>query len=261
MIDYSFNYKSDSLNLDQVSNAGLFIKAGRADFSFLIAENGRLLAWKDKCAVSELSDNAQLAYIIQLKYKQVTVGIAPDALTLVPSAVFTQAHAGDYARFLDVKADDMAYAAKLDADNEIIYKTDHTFIAFLLSRVDTKVSVPADRGWIDTIAKTEPNNHTLYMDCTDGRITLLNFNGGKVRFYNVFDAETADDIIYYSLFAASRLDMQPDYTSVVVSGHIAAGDFAKLSEFFRTVKYNDTRVLEIPTGVPAHQILSLSTLA
>jgi len=261
MAEYSFTYRNNSLDLSRTTDTELFIKASRAGFSFLIVSNGTLLAWKDDCPISELSDNHELALIMASPFKQVTIGIAPEALTLVPSTIFADENVGDYARFLDVMPDDRIFAGKLDADNEVVYKTDYTFLNFLVSRFSLQSTVPADRGWIAAIAKTEPANYNIFIDVAGEQITILNFKNEKLRFYNVFKAEDVNDIIYYSLFVAQRLDIQPEYSQLCISGHIAARDFEKLGEFFRTVKYNDLKVFEVPAGVPSHQILSLAALA
>lgn len=261
MAEYSFTYRNNSLDLSRAHDTELFIKAGRATFSFLIISKGILLAWKDNCAISELSDSYELAHIMASGFKQVTIGIAPEALTLVPSTIFANENVGDYARFLDIMPDDRVFAAKLDADNQLVYKTDYTFLNFLVSKFNLQATIPADRGWIAAIAKTEPANYAIFVDITGDQIAVTNFKNGALRFYNCFKAEDVNDIIYYCLFVAQRLEIQPEYSQLIISGHIAAKDFEKLSEFFRTVKYNDLKVFDLPAGVPSHQILSLAALA
>lgn len=261
MSGYSFTYRSEIFDLDKAYDAELLIKASRAEFSFLIISKGVLLAWKDRTAISEISNDHELATVLAANFKQVTIGLLPDALTLVPSQLFAVERVGDFARFLDVMPDDKVFAAKLDADNQLIYKTDHTFINFLVSKFNLAPTIPADRGWIHAIAKSEPVNYAIYMDVTEGQISLLNFNGGDIRFYNCFKTEDINDIIYYTLLVAQRLDIQPDYASLVISGNLAVSDMDKLKEFVRVVKTNDLKVLDIPAGVSSHQILSLAALA
>jgi hypothetical protein len=70
-----------------------------------------------------------------------------------------------------------------------------------------------------------------------------------------------NDVLYYTLFVANQLDMQPDNTALFVSGTCPAGDFEKLNEFFKVVKYSDVKVIDVPMGVPAHQVLSIAALA
>jgi hypothetical protein len=261
MSDYPFTYHSSSYSLDKAADYGLFIKAGKKDFSLLIAEGGRLVAWKNHCVAAELDNDFDLGRIMAQQYKNVIIGLEPEALTLVPKELFVAEHASDYARFLDVTPEDKVFASVMDSDNQVIYKTGNALVDKLLKKFNVQQTVPAHRGWLAAIAKSEPANYTLYMDVSDDQITLLNFNGGKVRFYNCFSVSDVNDILYYSLFVAERLELQPDYTTVIVSGRSAASDFDKLGEFFRIVKYNDLTVLETPQGVPAHQMLALAALA
>jgi hypothetical protein len=168
---------------------------------------------------------------------------------------------GNYARFLDVKNEDRVFAAKLDEANQVIYKTDKTTIDTLATKFNIQNTIPADRGWVAAIAKSQPSNYAIYLDVNDGQVSLLSFNDGQVRFYNCFKADDINDILYYTLFAAEQLEMKPDYTTLIVSGHTAGGDIDKLGEFFRLVKYNDLKVVDAPYGVPSHQLLSLAGLA
>ena len=259
MSEYSFTYRNDNFNPGQADNATLFIKAGKTALSFLIVQDGQLLAWKDNAPLDELTGEGELKSILSAPYKQVITGLVADALTLVPSDLYSADDVAGYARFLDVKEGEKVFAAKLDAANQIVYKTvaTDTFAA----QFNVQDAVPADRGWINAIAESEPSNYALYADICDGQVSLLAFNGGQVRFYNTFKATTIDDVLYYCLFTAKQLDLQPDYTQLILSGHTAAGDIDKLGGFFRTVKYNDLKLLDVPQGVASHQLLSLAALA
>ncbi|MES2275895.1 MAG: DUF3822 family protein [Bacteroidota bacterium] len=261
MSEYSFTYKSDGFSLAKAHDSGLFIKACKAEFSILIVEDGRLLAWKDKCALTELAENEDLGDILTAPFKTVVVGLTPDALTLVPTELFAEENTLDFARFLDVKAEDRVFATQLDEENQVVCKIDHNITDALASRFSLQDTVPTYRGWLAAIAGSGPSNNSIYIDVNCGQVTLANFNGGKLRFYNSFAVSDINDILYYSLFAAGQLELQPDYTSLVVSGNCPASDFDKLNEFFRIVKYNDLKVVDVPMGVPAHQILALAALA
>jgi hypothetical protein len=259
MSEYSFTYRNDNYSPERAKNATLFVKAGKTAISFLIEQDGQLMAWKDNCPLSELADNGELNTLLTAPYKRVVTGLAPDALTLVPSELYQPEHIADYARYLDIQPEEKVFVAKLNGENQLVYKTSATDA--LAAKFDIEKSVPADRGWIATVAKNEPSNYAIYADIADGQVSLVNFNGGKVRLYNCFKAQSAEDVLYYCLFAANQLDMKPDYTSLIISGHTAGGDLEKLGEFFRLVKYNDLKVLEVPYGVPSHQLLSLVALA
>lgn len=262
MSDYSFTYQHDGFSLEQAGDAGLFIKLGKTGFSFLIASQGRLLAWKDQAPLTALTDDAALGQILASVFKEVRVGLLPEALTLVPAELYTPENTVDYARYLDVKPGNKIFSAKLDSGNQLIYKTDADAFTGLTEKIaPAAITIPADRGLIAAIAKTEPGNYSIYADINAGQVSLVNFNGGKLRFYNSFSAETIDDTLYYCLFAAEQLNIKPDYTTLIVSGTCSTADTDKLSQFFRLVKYNDASAMATPAAVPAHQILSLAALA
>lgn len=261
MSEYSFTYKSDGFSLAKAPDSTLYIKACKAELSILIAEGGRLLAWKDKCPLADMSANDNLAQVLTAHFKKVIIGLTPDALTLVPAPLFDAENLADYARFLDVHATDRVFASELDADNQVVCRINHAITDALASRFNLQDTVPAYRGWLAAIAKTEPGNNTIYLDVNCGQVTMANFNSGKLRFLNTFAVGDVNDILYYGLFVVQQLDMQADYTSLIVSGNCPAADFDKLNEFFRIVKYNDLKAIDVPMGVPAHQVLALASLA
>lgn len=261
MSEYSFTYKSDSFSVAKAHDSVLFIKACKAEFSILIAEDGRLLAWKDKCALADLAGDEDLGELLTAPFKKAVVGLTPEALTLVPTELYDADNVLDYARYLDVKAEDRVFASQLDAENQVICRIDHAVTDALASRFNLRDTVPAYRGWLAAIAKGEPLNHGIYLDVNCGQVTMANFNGGKLRFYNTFSVSDVNDILYYALFVTQQLDLQADYTSLIVSGVCPASDFDKLNEFFRMVKYNDLKAIDVPMGVPAHQVMALASLA
>jgi hypothetical protein len=261
MSEYSFTYKTDGFSLAKAHDSTLYIKACKAEFSILIVEEGRVLAWKAKCALADLAEDEDLGDILTAPFKKIVVGITPDALTLVPTALFAEENTLDYARFLDVKTEDRVFASQLDTENQVICKIDHNITDALASRFSLTDTVPAYRGWLAAIAKSGPGNHHIYIDINCGQLTLANFNEGKLRFYNSFVVTDVNDILYYSLFAVEQLQLQADYTSLIVSGNCPASDFDQLNQFFKVVKYNDLKIVDVPMGVPAHQILALASLA
>lgn len=262
MSDYSFTYHDDGFSFEKASDAGLFIKLGKTELSFLVAREGRLLAWKDKCPLTALNEDEELVKLLASPFKKVVVGLLPAALTLIPADLFIPQNTADYARYLDIKADNKAFTAKLDDENQLIYRVDKTAYTELAAKIDlNSLTVPADRGWINTIAKTEPGNNNIYVDINAGQVSLLNFNGGKLRFYNSFKTDGINDVLYYGLFAAQQLDIKPDDASLIVSGLCTDGDMEQLKQFFRIVKYNDVRAIQSSLVVPSHQILSLAALA
>lgn len=261
MSEYSFTYKSDGFSLTKAADSVLYIKACKAELSLLIAEEGRLLAWKDKCLPADLATNDELVQVLAAPFKKITIGLTPDALTLVPAALFDAENLADYARYLDVRVEDRVFASPLDDENQVVCRINHAITDALAERFNLQDTVPAYRGWLAAIAQTEPGNNTIYLDVNCGQVTLANFNGGKLRFFNTFAVGDVNDILYYLLFVVQQLDMQADYTSLIVSGNCPAGDFDKLNEFFRIVKYNDLKAIDVPMGVPAHQVLALASLA
>lgn len=262
MSDYPFTYRDNGFSLNSVYNATLFLKLGKGGLSFLIASQGRLLAWKDACPLTAIVEDTGLGEILAAPFKEVRIGLFPEALTLIPAELFTTEKTGEYARYLDVKPGNKVFSAKMDSNNQLIYKINTLAFEALTSKISLKgATIPADRGWLAAITKTAPADNSLYADVNEGQVSMINFNGGKLRFYNVFDAQGIDDLLYYCLFTASQLNLEPNEATLVVSGKCTDADMDKLRQFFRSVRYNDAQTVQIDSSVQPHQILSLATLA
>lgn len=261
MSEYSFTYRNDSFSLSQAAESVLYVEAGKSGIALLIARNGNLMAWKDKIALADLAADSNLANVLTAPFKSTIIGLVPELLTLIPNELFDIESTADYARVLDVHAEDRVFAGKLDNENHIVYKVDHTVTNALASRFSLQNTVPLYRGWLTENGKGEPGNSSLYLDITEEQLAIANYNGGKLRFFNTFKASDVNDILYYCIFVVDQLDMKPDYTTLMISGNCPAGDFQRLGEFFQVVKYNELRVVDVPMGVPPHQLLTLSALS
>ncbi len=69
----------------------------------------------------------------------------------------------------------------------------------------------------------------------DGTLTLIVREGRKLRFVNVFDYESADDLVYYLLFVIEELGLSPETAPLTLWGEIDAESevFEKLYRYIR----------------------------
>ena len=102
----------------------------------------------------------------------------------------------------------------------------------------------------------------LYLEIGIDSLQILYFFAGSLRFYNVFEINDEDDIAYFSVLVAQQLNLNPQNTTLVLSGIVDKPDnkFGTLSEFFSKVELNDISLIELPWHIPPHKILAHASL-
>ena len=77
----------------------------------------------------------------------------------------------------------------------------------------------------------------IFLNINIGFIDILFFKNKKLAFYNSFDHETPEDILYYLLFCFSQLDLNPEEIHTTCSGNIDLNSkvYALLYKYVRNI--------------------------
>ena len=84
---------------------------------------------------------------------------------------------------------------------------------------------------------------TMYVHIHDNCFEIVVFKNTKLKFYNTFKYQTAEDFIYYILFTAEQLQMNPDAFNLQLIGNIKETDaaFQLAYQYIRNIN-----ILEFP---------------
>jgi len=263
MTDQLTSYRDPDLSLYQVnSNYTLLLQIYPATFSYAIVYEDKLQAWARDCDLSVLDEPGTEHELLTYDYKKVVVGLQSTGFTLIPNALYNEHRIADFARFLDVKANEKIFAQPLDADNHIIYKVDERVVE-TASIYGLRKTVFINRGWINAVEGNNPSNEAFYLNIDKEQVDILAFNNGKLRFYNSFSFSNPDELVYYTALVAQQLDLQPKDINLVVSGDFEETDTnaSRLSEFFGSVERSYLNVLHFPLEVSANQLPALAALS
>ena len=254
-------YTSNDLSLNQAHSYTLLLQVDSDSFNYAVVMNKQLLAWGENFDLEELRDPQQLRDVLTAGYKQVIIGVHATGLTLLPKNLFDGSRITDIARLLDVSSNEKVMAEALNSQNMIIYKVDEV-LTYALKNLDHQKIIYADAGWINAISNNYPLSTDLYLNIGDSRVSLLNFKGPNLRFYNTFVFKNHEELAYFCALVAKELDIQPENARLILSGDINATDryFTYLKEFFAEVKLNTVQVLDQPFNSGSHKILGLSAL-
>jgi hypothetical protein len=174
MSEQIYTFRDPSFNPHQAYYYTLLIQIDAKSFSYAIVYDNDLLAWGANCNLAELTNPQQLAEELEATYKRVIVGLSSSIFTLVPDVLFGKDQIANYARLLDVKADERVLAQSLDHQNHIIYKVNEKIVS-AVQRFDLQNVVYLGKGWIAAAMLNNPGAEDLYLHTENGKAEFLYF--------------------------------------------------------------------------------------
>ncbi|MEO6499879.1 MAG: DUF3822 family protein, partial [Mucilaginibacter sp.] len=226
-----------------------------------ITHNNKLLVWGN-APIDELLNPVELRELLSAGYSKVITGLPATGFTLIPENIYSDEQVKNFARFLNVQADESVFVQQLDSENRIVYKV-ATNPAEAGDVFGLENTVFGAKGWIKAVAGSNPSDDTLYADISGNRVFFLYYSYGKLRYFNRFEFNNTDELSYYAVLVTDQLKMQPKRTSICLSGELEKGDAntTRLAEFFAGVDSTNLSILQLPNEVEPHHILSLAALA
>ncbi len=261
MNEINYTFRHDDFNLTQAYYYTLVLQVTGIDFTYAVFYEDRLMALAPNCDLKELENPTVMADEIFASFKDVVVGIDADAFTLVPFELYQRERVAEYARFLDVKADERIFAQQLNAQNFIVYKTS-AYVATTIEKFDYARCVYSGKGWINAIADNTESNNTIYINLEQGKAEMLYLNNGKIRLYNIFEFNTADDLAYSVSLVFREAGVNQKDVNLSISGSSTEIDVykARLAEFFPNTETNTLKLAQLPQELNSGQLLKLSAL-
>jgi len=263
MSNHIYNYRDPNLSLYQVnSNYSLLLQIYPATFSYAVVYQNKLMAWAEDCDIELLTEPGDAHELLTFDYKKVAAGVHPTGFTLIPNALFSEDKIADFGRYLDVKPNEKVLAKPLDDDNYIVFKIANN-VAASAEKFGIENIVFINKGWINAIADSNPQDNNLYLNIDKNQVDILYFANGKIRFYNCFEFTNPDELTYYTSLVTQELQLQPKSLILQISGDCNVDDknLTRLAEFFNGVEQNELEVIEHPSSIFPHQLLALGALS
>ncbi len=263
MSNHNRHYCHNDFNAEQTADYTLLVQIGTTSFSYAVVDQYKLLALDENVSIGELTEPSEEHSILFANYKERVIGLPQNGFTFVPVSLFRPDRVTDFARFLDVKETETVLSQPLDAENQVIYKVDEQIAKTVIEKYGINNTVFGAKGWIKATAENNPLNHHIYLDVDNDRVEFLNFKDGKLRFYNSFEFKAADELVYFILFVAEELKLQPQNTALFLSGDISPNDenAERLAKFFGKVELNNQKSIDLPREITSHSVLTLTALS
>ena len=162
--------------------------------------------------------------LLQHKYGSVNVTHVNELSSLVPKAFFDESKLKDYIRYSS-KTFDNDYIVWDEIENHDLINVYIPFVNvnnFLLERFGSfeykHFSTVLLTNLLSTYRFSEHPHLFVHLD--KNRMYVVGISDNKLQLYNSFPFKTREDFLYYLLFAAEQLGMDPESFELVLSGDI-----------------------------------------
>ena len=144
--------------------------------------------------------------------------------TLVPSTLFDHKNSLNYLKYnTSINIDDIAANDQvLDHEINNVYIPNTEINNFIFEKFKTFDFFHYSSLIIEKISNelAEKFSEKVFVNINDGFIDILFFKDKKLMFYNSYDYNSYEDILFYLLFCFSELKLNPDEIHTVFSGSI-----------------------------------------
>jgi len=144
--------------------------------------------------------------------------------TLVPSTLFDHKNSLNYLKYnTSINIDDIAANDQvLDHEINNVYIPNTEINNFIFEKFKTFDFFHYSSLIIEKISNelAEKFSEKVFVNINDGFIDVLFFKDKKLMFYNSYDYNSDEDILFYLLFCFSELKLNPDEIHTVFSGSI-----------------------------------------
>jgi len=182
-------------------------------------------------------------YIKQPFYSTMIIVDNPGS-TLIPAGLFDETKMNDYFLFNNILAEDEIILSDklhhLDAYN--IYSLPEMLVnklkqLFPSGRILHYASSLMEELFIKN--KNKDSGNTIYVNVQPAHFEVMIFRDNKLFFFNSFQYKTAEDFIYYLLFVAEQMKMNPETFELILLGEIerSSAIFDLLFKYVRNIKF------------------------
>ena len=229
--------KSNSLN--EIHNKELSIQLGLNGLSFCIlnTDTNTIIQLKHLTPTKKQTSEELLETLITLfeteislqdSYKKITIIHENEWSTLVPKALFNEDALVDYLKLniKILKTDYITFDTVAINDSVNVYLPYVNINNFIYDKFGSFIYKHYSTILIEAILNTEANadDSKLYIHVSKTHFQIIAVKKGDLLLYNTFEYATPEDFIYYILFTAEQLQLNPETIKTVLLGDIAEDD-------------------------------------
>lgn len=166
--------------------------------------------------------------ILNQEFSKVTLVHSNELATVVPKPLFDETNLIDYLKFNSkiLKTDFITYDQINVADIMVVYVPLMNINNFIFDRFGSFEYKHSATILINRVLILEKNTkiNKMYLNVEDNHFEIVVVKNNLLKFYNRFEFITKEDFIYYLLFTAEQLQLNPEEFPLVLMGTIVEGD-------------------------------------
>ena len=166
--------------------------------------------------------------ILKSEFSKVQLIHSNNLQTLVPSALFEESALSDYIKYNTkiFKTDFITYDVIQNEDIIVVYVPFVNINNFIFERFGSFEYKHNATVLIDRILQLQKNTSEphMYVNVNHKHFEITVTENNLLKLYNSFEYETPEDFIYYILFTAEQLNMNPEQFKCIVMGTIKEDD-------------------------------------
>ncbi|MCF6181875.1 DUF3822 family protein [Lutibacter sp.] len=202
--------------------------------------------------------------ILSLKYNSVSVAHFNNLVTQVPKAFFDKNKLPSYLQYsVKLLEDDfITYDTVLNTEIINVYVPFVNINNFMIDVYGTFFYKHSSTILIENLLQQFKNTaeEICFVNVTKNQFEIIIIHHNKLILYNCFDFTTKEDFIYYILFTAEQLKLNPEKIKIQLMGDIKKESelFTMLYQYIRNVSfYKPTTFPEILKDISKHSYFAL----
>ncbi|WP_284653822.1 DUF3822 family protein [Flavobacterium terrisoli] len=161
-------------------------------------------------------------------YDDIVIVHSNNLSTFVPTALFDEEYLGSYLQF-NTKVFETDFFAFDELAN---YEMNNVYIPYVnmnnyfIDQFGTFDYKHANSILVQKLLEVSRNNEErkMFVHVSDTHFEIVVLQNQKLQLFNTFDYKTPEDFIYYILFAAEQLQLNPESFKMELLGKITEGD-------------------------------------
>ena len=217
----------------------LSIQVSLSGLSFLVLDSDNdvvidliNIPFEKKCAPQEVLDQLVHSFntneVLQHSFSKITVIHDNEMMTLVPSAVFEEEHLSDYLKYNTkiFKTDFITYDVIKNDDIMVVYVPFVNINNYIFERYGSFEYKHSTTVALDRILQIQKNSRdqSMFINVNSTYFDLVVTQQKELLLYNRFEYQTKEDFIYYILFTAEQLGLNPEHFECTLMGSIREDD-------------------------------------
>lgn len=197
-------------------------------FSVFDPENQKYIGFESVmlAGATEIYEFISKSDLLIRKFKKTTCITPASKYTIVPGALFAPDKSAEYFSFVyQLENWEELSTTKLNYDDaELIYASDIAYSQIAKDYFPHSSVLPGVAAFINYILPRFRNSRdsAMFLNLYSDNFDLLLLENGRMVFCNSFNYKTIEDLVYYTIFVADQLKVNPEKVELKLSGNIAS---------------------------------------